>query len=298
MKNWGRIAAACALSLLFAGSCSADVFASTEALGYSGTWTRYATLANAQTGTNPIGNGTVPQHDLTVFVSQGFGSVGVPDSVNFLTRFYSTVNGMGAPVIPPGYPQNTLGGFVQIGDTNGNTATSVTGFFVNDTSMYRLQVTGANAGAADTARFGEVNTGTINDSAGTWISYGFDLTVRNLTGFNPNLPGFPGLFGGFYPQPGGLGTTIPNVSGTGTFNGIFQNTGPDASRNGFYVVNLGINNNSFANGQGLLDNTRTESFASGRIAPPADIPEPMSLAVFGALAVGAIGVARRRMRAA
>lgn len=234
-------------------SADADVFVSTEQLGYVGSWTRYGSLADAQSGTNPISSGAVPQRDLALYFTSNVPDV-YTDANIALTRWYSpsSMN-----------PNNTNFGFLQLYDIDGSTDTSIEGAWTDGTlSSFQFSVTGTNAdNPNDVARFGEMNGGGAATTAGTFHEYALEVTFGGLTGtFNPMT--------GRFESNGGFSTV------GGTFTGIFENMGTDASRHGFYAVDVDINLISWAVDNGYTSGSDTYFYST------VVNPEPASLALW------------------
>lgn len=267
-----------AVVALFAltGRSEAGLFVNSESIGYTGSWTRYGSLADAQNGVNAIGSGMVPQRDLSIYVTRNAPDVW-PNSTYILTNWYS-----GSP-----NPNNTNFGFLQIANdpaSYGQPSLSATakGFWTDGSlSSYRLEVSGNGATTANAfARFGEIAGGAGSTTAGIFHNFALDVT-------------FGGLSGAYNPVTGRFESTGPPTSATGSFTAIFENTGTDPSRNGFYAINLTINNTSWAAQNGNVDPS-AQSFTSNVVVTP----EPTSLLVFGGCLVGGAFWLRRRRTAA
>src|SRR3546814_13657556 len=89
----------------------------------------------------------------------------------FLTNWYDSLITPGSGF---GNPNNTNTGFVQLYDSDGSTRSSVSGGWTDGTyTRFSINVEGANAGAADTARLwpAPVIGGAAETSKGTFLSY-------------------------------------------------------------------------------------------------------------------------------
>jgi hypothetical protein len=255
-------------------------------VSYTGTQTRYATLANALAETNPTGGPftvpnriTAPPYDTPFrdvgfyFIKDGLIPYASPDYNILLTAYYYSTSG--APFSGTGNPNNTNAGFVQLYDDDASTDTSYIGFFENNKTSFTLVVKGANAtGPLDFARLwnaaGEPNTG------GTFHTYEIEITFHGLNGAL-------NLSNGLYEasnHPTGV---------SGTFRGVFENT---SAANSFYSVNwtFGMDNWAFGQGGSLVEGGITESFFASNLA----VPEPGTLGLLSA-AVGLFAFRRRRV---
>lgn len=265
---------------------AAELYFASDRLAYSGTVTRYATLADAQAASNPLGTYSITTNngnrDLALYLTDdGNGN----REAYILTAWYYTTTG--GPYSGVANPSNVQEGFFQIGDIDGNTVTSMTGFFNSDGTQFTLQVAGSGAHRDptqtphDSARlWAPTFNGSMDLSFGYYHSYALDLTLNGLNGVNDN-----GLF-----TSNGEPTSV-----TGTFTAIFENlnytyspTKGNAAAEGFYVANFTIHMDSWAwSNLGSLK----EPFTYTEITA---VPEPAS---FGVLGVAALGLLARRRAA-
>lgn len=195
--------------------------------GYTGTWTRYATLGDAQTSTNPTEFGSMPQRDIAFYVTQN-----IPENSPFdpsyiiLTRWYDPDSGN---------PSNTNEGFFQYYDDNSSTLMSLNSYWNAALTAFTLQAHSENADyAGDFARFGERAGGPGTDTEAFFHVMDIDLTVNGLVGSYNSLTGRY------------EGTDTASASINGTISGIVENVGTNATRHGFYVFELTLNDTSWA----------------------------------------------------
>ncbi len=281
-------------------------YAYSDRVVYNGTYSRFATAADAQNNTNAVSSGALQPKDASLFYARGITTPGIGgagtfsyDSLlaaggtgNYSQFFNSAFYGIPGGAANPARDANNL---VQIDDNNGSTVTSHSGSWTNTSfTQFRLTVAGQNANTADDLARLAVGASSLPVSNpggyGTWLSYDLDVTFGGLNGvLNPT-------FGpGFYTSSGDPTTA------TGTFNGIFQMTG-----DGFYRVNLNVvkgDTYGYTNrNNGVIDEfTRDSSGVTngyyisqfGGSLAPAAVPVPPSV-VLGAIgALTLVGLRRR-----
>jgi len=288
-NNWIRWAAFAAICVGFVETTQAAPFyVSSDRFGYTGTISRYASVADAQNGVNPTATYAAPQRDLALLAIQdapglGFVPANPPSEFSFLTAFFLP----GPDGTIESNPNNDPVGFIQIRDVNGSTITSAEGQFLDpNRTTFQLSLTGANAlpgSPGDDARLFNANPSHASDklsptlSEGTFLSYALNATFTGLTPAINN--------GTFFDST----NQTPALSVAGTFTGIFQNTNPvDPTFNGIYRADLTLNNINFAVANGIL------TPADGGFGAAVVVPEPTSLALlgFGGLCL----LARSRLR--
>lgn len=283
----------CAMAA-FAAAGAQSFYASTDKFGYTGTVTKYGSLADAQAGQNPIsGPHSFQQRDGALYVTNSAPTYDPQDSNYFLTAWYYTTeaNTNGFPKDDPngdryysgwGNPNNTTDSFVQLADLDGSTDVTRNGFWTNGSyDTFKVQVTGALADYPnDFARLwnAPAGPGAGEPTTGTFITYTIDITAS-------------GLVGAYNPVSGLVESNNHPSNMSGTFYGIFQNlSSTDPGSNGFYVFNLTLNNTSWAFAQG-------DAALNGNFAPSefgaAPVPEPATMAALG---LGAAALLRRRRR--
>lgn len=240
----------------------------TDRCSYTGTQTRYATLADAQARTNPTGGPypipnrvtdppyNTPYRDLGLWF---FKDVPGYDDFNYFSTawYYAT---SGTRYSGTGNPNNTGDGFIQIYDDDSSTDTSFIGYFDTSFSRFTLKVSGANATNPDEYTRLWKAAGEPNDR-GTFHSYQLEIT-------------FGGLAGAWNPATGMYEATNHPTSVSGTFSAIFENT---SAPNSFYVVDwtYGMDNWAYGQGSGLVGGPIDGSFFASDLA----VPEPASMAM-------------------
>ncbi len=256
---------------------------------YSGTVTRYATLADAQNQTNPVGG---PYPILTGFENSSEtrpnardGQIAVvseapleygTDLTYMSTAWYFTTNianGNGW-----GNPNETNDGFIQYYLESSPT---IGGGWQPGHTQFRLSVAGGDGDDADAGRFWPApDRGAPEISYGKFIEFNLDVianfaspaTLNNITGWYETM-------------------SMPS-SFSGTLRGIFENDQTDTpSYNGFYRFNYTVT----GPGSWADDNNAVWEDQDGTIYPPqsiwaapeavtitpAIVPGPGKLALFG-----------------
>ena len=279
-------------SVLFAGALGATVLmagvaransvgtAQTDRFGYAGTIHRYATLADAQAGTNATDTINVSNRDMSIWVNT---MPGQEANIVMGSWWYST-----DPSGSAGYGNthgNTGVGFMQLYDADGSTDTSVNMSFSNYDGTYwknyNLDLVGGNAGSADYSRLSAYDN--VNDG-GIWHSYELQFTATGLNGTSSG------------------GSIVANnhpTGVTGSFKGVFELTENQTSpaNIGYYTADFTLNmtNWAYANRDSLT--YPSDGFAPSKFQVTA-VPVPnagwMALVACGLLGLGLM-VHRRRM---
>ncbi|MFT3828664.1 MAG: hypothetical protein QM691_03060 [Opitutaceae bacterium] len=246
---------------LAATAAQAQIIAYTDRFGYTGSVTRYATLADAQSASNALATFTLGENrDLRVQLFNGFSPF-VEDQYHIGTNW-----------TPPGSPSNNAVGFVQVPLQYGTN--SVHAFWDSTLTQFSFAASGALtdpnarlwAGTADAAS----QTGRFLDYHLWFVASGLDPAFW-LAGF------------------GTYASTGDPTAVTGGFSGLFENTSDDAS--GFYTFDfqLNLDNWAFAN-FGPYD---PEYYIPSFFAAPTAVPEASTYGILGALVLAALGLARR-----
>jgi hypothetical protein len=281
--------------------------ASTDRVGYSGSVTRFASLADAVGGVNPVGGPfSIPKRNTGAPFNTESRDVGMyfvndapsydPQNSNILlTAWYYSIenNTNGLPKDDPagdnyysgnGNPNNTNPGFVQLYDEDGSTDTSLSaafgGFNGTHWTEFSLQASGANADFDnDFSRLWNADgPNSFPDvTFGRFVSYELDITFKGLEGID---------LGGGVIEANNHPTGV-----VGTFRAVFENTNAgaldDPSYDGFYTVDLSFNMDNWAFAEG-------DEKLNGNFSPSlfAVVPAPGTGVLAGAIAL--VGLRRRR----
>lgn len=293
--RWIRPVALMAASLaLPAAACASMLFVNFDNFNYTGMVTRFASLADAQAGQNPLSSSTISTatngprstlpnaRDASLFLDAGAPDTYLPgDYAFFATAWYFTttpVNGNGW-----GNPNNTCDGFTQyLDDATGGLQGAVTGGWAPSLSRFTLGLHGGSGDSAGAARAWAGGAGC--GDGGLFRS--FDLSLEANFAGTATLNGGTGLY-----EMDANPTLV-----TGGLTAIFQNDSSSVpANNGFYLVQLQFQNGSWANDSGAVwvDSAQQfspESFFAGEV-----VPEPLGSTL---VAIGLVGmglISRRRV---
>ncbi len=277
-RSMMRLSAALCLWAGSVGAANAQFFFVTDNAGYTGSWTRYATLADAQINANPLSSGAIPQRNLGVYVSNNLTPPGNPvgNASIFTTNWYSSTTA----VPGTGNSSNTSLGFFQMYNdpTNGNTVNN--SFWDQSLKTLTLNESGGGVPGVPGAesRFSPLAGLGIVETQGNYLQYAFTATASGLTGT---------------PNGGNIEDITSGASNfTGAFNAIFQNTGGNPALEGFYNISLNFNNSSTVGSEGLtFNNTPVDLFASATV-----LPEPASCLTFAMVFAASAGFGWRKNR--
>jgi len=263
MKLLDVIAAAVLMSAV-GGSATGAFHASSDRFAYTGSVTKYGTLADARAGIRAIAAYEIPDvpartidpggRDAAFFyVSEDSAYAGWQAFI-FQTAWYYDLIGY-----PHSNPNNTTAGFVHLYDERADgieppaTVTSANGFWIGPgLDTFYLKIEGQNAGYDDALARLWHGPGTGLSGApgeGVFLDYKLELITT--------LPAAATLdpLSGYYVYSSTSVSEEPQ-SVTGGFSGIFQDT--TAATAGFYAFDLPLNVNSWAIEQG--DGAFTSNF--------------------------------------
>lgn len=280
-----KILTTAAFLTLTAGTVHASTggFVSTDRFGYSGTVTRYGSLADANSGTGALEIVSIGDRDLSLFFAQNDTQEA---DFNYMSGswWYTTdssgIAGWGNTT------GNTGPGFMQLYDADASTDTSVSMNFSNQVggfyTQFDLSVTGSNADASDFSRLSVFDN--VNDG-GIWHNYALNMTATGLEGIET--------------APGIIESSNHPIGVTGSITGVFEITENQTSpaNQGFYVFNfdLSMTNWAWDNQGDLMDQDEFGNPIAGSFGESIfrTVPSPSSLALLGLSGV----VATRRRRA-
>jgi hypothetical protein len=219
--------------------------------GYVGTISVYSTFADAKSRRNPrYTNIPVPQRDGAIYLVRNR-----PD-------FYEDFNAILSYWEFPGSPSNKNEGFFQMYDNNASNWQNQSAHWSKDLRTFTATAKGKDAtyGDGDPKQYARLwNAGAPQGAGettkGTYLEYSYTFVART------EAPATKGP-DGFYEYTG-TGATY-----SGTFSGIFRNeSATSPASNGFYVVELQFNNNSWAKAQPVPPNFNfpPDRFGSNRV---------------------------------
>jgi hypothetical protein len=261
--------------LVFLGLMSAAALAgviSTDRFGYTGTTTRYATLADAQSGLNSLGTTSIGNRDMSLFIVNNQPTY-YGDATIIMGSWWYTTDSSGSA----GYGNtrgNTGVGFLQLYEDPATTQSSMEMGFGNFNGTYYTTFSVALSGSNSNNAYERFSPFTSNvDDHGVYLSYMLNLTASGLEG----QMGAGGLIEANN-QPTGV---------TGSFTGLFQNTSSDPNKQGFYTfdMTLDMTNWAFDNAGNL---TGEYKFADSYFSAQA-VPEPSLMLLLG-IGLGAVAI--------
>ncbi len=257
-------------------------------LGYTGSVTRYDTLADAQAGTNAVSTASLggTSRDFYLSFRKDFGQ----SAMLLGTDWYLTTTGTSYGA---GNPNNTNVGFVQLADNSLTSLTSSSSAWDATRTVFSLNLSGANAldGVHPVYNTRLWNTTADTGQGGTFLSYDFSMvaTVADAAAWDSTA--------GMY-----VAQTDPTAV-TGYFRGVFQNTsevaGPiGTSQQGFYTFDFSLNLDNWAS-QHSAEFTPTATLPANQYyvsTLASSIPEPSTYALLLGAGTLALAALRRRAR--
>ncbi len=203
----------------------------TDRFGYTGTTTRYATLADALASTNPLNTISIGNRDVSLSIVKNVG-FDFDRNIVLGAWWYST-HSSGNP--GAGNTRGNTGiGYMQIYDNDASSRTYLRlGFTGYDGTFFRkyiVELNGQNAGAAALARFSPFVPNT--QDGGVYLAYQLNLLVDGLEGV--------------WVGPNAVESLNHPTSVSGSLTGIFQNTSANAAKQGFYTFTLNFDMDSWA----------------------------------------------------
>lgn len=265
---------------------------STDRFGYTGVVKRYATLDDAQKGTNQVGSDiAIGNRDLALYIVDDYAAYGGNANVIMGSWWYTTSdNTNGYPKDNPDGDRlysgwgnvngNSGRGWLQLYDADGSTDSALSMAFdgFNGTYWTEFSLT-LSGGGADYP----------NDYARFWVDYqgaGADKVYYHEYALTLTAGGLQGL----ETSPGFIEASNHPTSVTGTYSGIFENVSTTyPANNDFYVFDLALNmdNWAFAQGNEALNGNFADSYFA---ASPVPVPGAVLLGLLG------LGVAGAKLR--
>lgn len=277
------VGAACAVAL--SAAYGSPLLVSYDDFHYTGTVTRYATLADAQAATNALATAsittatnqtrtTLPNaRDGQVYFASGAAGYDPVDLAYFSTAWYFTTdpaNGNGW-----GNPNNTNTGFVQYYDASATPV--VSGGWLDANTRFVLDVSGGDGDSFNHARLwaAAAEGGEAGNTAGTFLAFQLNLVADFAA------PAALDDATGWY-------TTLAAPTAlSGSASGIFQNDSTtDPSLNGFYTFDFAFASGSWASQNEATWNNGQYTPQSFFAAPGATVPVPGTLALLGLALAG------------
>ena len=284
MKKLYLALAIVGMTLSVVKDVSAQGLISTDRFGYTGVVQRYATLADAQAGTNqsPLSNTNIGNRDLSIYVVQGMPSVSLDMNILMGSWWYTTEP---SNLHPAGYDTDGYGnvrgnsgvGFIQLYDDNASTTeTSSFGFSGFDGTYwndFNFSLSGKNADYA-------------NDSSRMWVNYqgpGADKVSFLNYSISLTASGLQGVQTGDIIEANNHPTQV-----NGSFTALFQNVSTTyPANNGFYKMELTLDMDNWAYSQA---NALTGIHAYNSIAPSQFVAKAPSSVPDGGATAGLIGL--------
>jgi hypothetical protein len=287
------ISTACIGFAAHSGFASASVIGGvfeTDRFGYTGTVTKYDSLADAEDNVNAVETIVIGSSDPSDNSEHRDASFGFYDNAGsygsdlnlLMGSWWYGINGTAGNGNVNG---NTGVGFMQLYDDNGSTDTSIDMSFSDFDGTYwtafNLLVEGGNATSADDfARFSAYDN--VHD-AGTYSSYILDIKATGLQGI----------------ETGNVIQANNHATGvSGTFDALFSFGGDSQGDiyTGFYSISLDFDMENWAySNNGSLNGPYQDggNIYASQFVTISEVPEPSIIAFF---ALGMLGFASRRFK--
>jgi hypothetical protein len=250
-------------------------YVATDNIGYTGTQSCYATLADATARTNATCSNAVPQRDLSLyFVLNNPVFAGFPtyesSAAMFLTNWFA---GGGSN------PNNTSKGFLQMYDEGAGSVTAMSIAWQDPArTVLSLNASGGPTIPGCTTvppqDCGRLWNGASSANGGTFNAWSISAVFSGLPSATWN------------PLTGVYESASNSFTVSGSINGVFT----DAITGNYYAIDAVINNTSWA-----VDHGYAGAAVFG--APSTVTPEPVSMVLLGSGLAGIAGARRRRKAA-